>query len=193
MASRGQTERAAGVRKAWRSADLSKSKQPTPARLTTSKLGYLSLAETAMPTLQWEEDAMTTESTLFGAHPGVGLRARNSWSGSSAHRTLPLVAVAVIFAWLAPSPAARAHDKSDMNGNTAEGTDALDSLSTGASNTAIGDIALTSNTTGSFNTATGFGALRFNTTGASNTATGINALSSNTTGHNNAATGNEAQ
>src|SRR6266571_1621033 len=43
--------------------------------------------------------------------------------------------------------------------NTAEGTDALFSLTTGMDNTAIGDSALFSNRTGPFNTAIGAGAL----------------------------------
>ena len=56
------------------------------------------------------------------------------------------------------------------NGNTAEGTNALASLTTGIQNTAIGDNALASNTTGNYNTANGYLALRFNTTGTANTA-----------------------
>ena len=52
-------------------------------------------------------------------------------------------------------------------GNTAEGDNALFSLTTGTSNTAIGFAALGSNTTGDFNTAEGFGALVINTTGTS--------------------------
>src|SRR5881227_3032598 len=74
-------------------------------------------------------------------------------------------------------------------GNTAEGDNALFSLTTGASNTAIGFAVLGSNTTGDFNTAEGSGALLFNTTGFQNTATGVNALVHNTTGFQNAATG----
>jgi len=74
-------------------------------------------------------------------------------------------------------------------GNTAEGENALFSLTTGASNTAIGFIALASNTTGDFNTAEGSNALVTNTTGFQNTATGANALISNTTGAENTANG----
>ena len=74
-------------------------------------------------------------------------------------------------------------------GNTAEGDNALFSLTTGTSNTAIGFAALVSDTTGDFNTAEGSGALLFNTTGFQNTATGVNALASNTTGSSNTANG----
>src|SRR5437016_860727 len=73
--------------------------------------------------------------------------------------------------------------------NTAEGEDALLSLTLGFSNTAIGYHALYSNTTGSFNTATGGSTLASNTTGGSNTANGANALINNTTGNSNTANG----
>src|ERR1700720_3439024 len=60
--------------------------------------------------------------------------------------------------------------------NTAEGTNALFSLSSGIDNTAIGFDALFSDTSGSQNTAVGVAALDSNTTGASNTAIGYEAL-----------------
>ena len=62
----------------------------------------------------------------------------------------------------------------------------------GATNTAIGSSALQSNTTGFFNTASGASALRSNTTGNSNTASGGGALQSNTTGDSNTANGSVA-
>jgi hypothetical protein len=74
-------------------------------------------------------------------------------------------------------------------GNTAEGTDALFSLTTGSDNTAIGFQALFNNTTGSQNTATGAGALDNNTFGRQNTANGAFALQANTSGIFNTATG----
>jgi hypothetical protein len=76
-------------------------------------------------------------------------------------------------------------------GNTAEGQDALLSLTTGTYNTANGFLSLKSNTTGRFNTAIGAGALLFNTAGQ-NTATGAGALLSNTTGDSNTANGESA-
>src|SRR6267142_5136238 len=73
--------------------------------------------------------------------------------------------------------------------NTAEGTNALFSLTSGIDNTALGFEALFRNTTGNFNTAEGFGALFNNTSGTQNSATGVNALISNTTGSFNTANG----
>jgi trimeric autotransporter adhesin len=94
------------------------------------------------------------------------------------------------------------------NFTTAEGTNALQSLTTGSANTAIGWSSLLTNAAGSFNTATGAGsllfntadantafgaaALLFNTTGTNNTAVGATALLNNTTGSNNVATGFQA-
>jgi hypothetical protein len=99
--------------------------------------------------------------------------------------------------------------------NTAEGQNALFSLTTGAANTAVGWRSLFSNTDGSYNTAVGAGtllfnigdqtafegvdntavgaaALLFNTSGTDNTATGAAALLNNTGGSNNTATGSFA-
>jgi hypothetical protein len=106
-------------------------------------------------------------------------------------------------------PMARAVDPPPDGGypgfNTAEGSNALFSLTTGMDNTAIGDSALFSNRTGPFNTAIGAGALFSDTAGRGNTAIGFNtlyhhaagrstaigerALFSNTTGDPNTATG----
>ncbi len=96
--------------------------------------------------------------------------------------------------------------------NTAEGQNALFSLSTGVANTAIGWYSLWSNTDGSYNTGVGAGtllfnvgdqttgdgtqntaigaaALLFNTTGLANTATGVTALLNNIEGNGNTANG----
>jgi hypothetical protein len=76
-------------------------------------------------------------------------------------------------------------------GNTAEGQNALFSLTTGGFNTAVGFFSLRSITAGSFNTAIGAGALDLNTA-SENTATGAAALLLNTTGTQNTANGVDA-
>jgi uncharacterized coiled-coil protein SlyX len=98
------------------------------------------------------------------------------------------------------------------NFNTAEGQNALFSLTTGQWNTALGAFTLWKNTDGSYNTAVGTAALLFNvgdqsaeegikntavgaaalllnTTGSENTAVGVDALLNNTIGSSNTATG----
>jgi hypothetical protein len=73
-------------------------------------------------------------------------------------------------------------------GNTAEGQNALLSLTTSVHNTAVGFSSLKSDTTGGYNTAVGSGTLFLNTADG-NTATGTFALLSNTTGFANTAHG----
>jgi uncharacterized coiled-coil protein SlyX len=91
------------------------------------------------------------------------------------------------------------------NFTTAEGDNALKSLTSGAANTAIGNFALFGVTTGNANTAVGAvaldlnngddntavgtAALLLNTTGDNNTANGVAALETNSTGNNNTANG----
>jgi Chaperone of endosialidase len=81
-----------------------------------------------------------------------------------------------------------APDGGYAGGNTAEGTNALLSRSTGTYNTAIGIFSLLSVTDSSFNTGVGAGALLSNTANE-NTATGAGALLSNSTGARNTADG----
>src|SRR5438552_875107 len=104
----------------------------------------------------------------------------------SKNRTILPVLIAVTLACFALSPPARAVDPPPDGGypnfNTAEGEDALFSLTTGSGNSAMGFDALYSNTTGSTNTATGWQALTGNTAGFNNTANGSAALRFNTTG-----------
>ncbi|MGE5213120.1 MAG: tail fiber domain-containing protein [Nitrospirota bacterium] len=82
--------------------------------------------------------------------------------------------------------------------NTAEGQQALFSLTSGVANTGLGWFSLWSNTDGSFNTAIGTGTLLFNIgnqdtqEGMENTAVGAAALLSNTTGSINTASGSSA-
>jgi hypothetical protein len=77
------------------------------------------------------------------------------------------------------------------NFTTAEGTKALQSLTTGAANTAVGWFSLFGTSSGSFNTAVGAGALDLNTAD-NNTAVGVAALLLNTTGTENTANGRAA-
>jgi hypothetical protein len=97
-------------------------------------------------------------------------------------KKLPFFAALAIFS-LGPSPAAWAQT------NTAYGTDALISNTTGTNDSAFGANALERNTTGYNNTATGWDALTFNSSGYNNTATGIAALEGNGEGIGNTATG----
>ena len=128
--------------------------------------------------------------------------------------TVSLLIIPLSLAFFGLSPAARAvlpppaPDGGYPGDNTAEGTYALFSLTTGINNTAIGTLALStvtdgeSNTaigayalaanTGNFNTATGAGVLYRNTTGNENTASGVDALNHNTIGNFNTAIGVKA-
>ena len=76
--------------------------------------------------------------------------------------------------------------------NTAEGTAALFSLTSGSDNSGLGFQALFYNTTGTYNTAEGFRALFRNSSGQQNTANGVNGLISNTNGSANTAIGTNA-
>jgi hypothetical protein len=122
----------------------------------------------------------------------------------------------VVLAWFGLIPLAQAVVPAPAGGypgfNTAQGQNALFSLTTGIGNTAAGWSSLKSNTDGSFNTAVGAATLLFNvgdqdtgegiqntaiggaallsnTTGACNTANGALALFTNTTGSRNSANG----
>ncbi len=121
---------------------------------------------------------------------------RNVFDRSPLRRGFIPRALALAFAWILVSPTARAvtpaPDGGYPDGNTAEGEDALFSLTTGTNNTAVGTSALFSNTTGSYNTAVGLLALQSNTTGISNAGNGASALQSNTTGNYNTADGSGA-
>ena len=117
--------------------------------------------------------------------------------------------IATLLAWVGLLPntgaVSPAPDGGYPGGNTAEGQNALLSLSTGAYNTAVGLFSLLSNQEGQFNTgigagallantahqntAIGAGALLSNTTGVKNTSDGTFALFSNTTGNSNTASG----
>src|SRR3954451_8142352 len=107
---------------------------------------------------------------------------KHIWSSLLRHerRSFSLVFVALILVSFALSPTGRAVDPPPDGGypseNTAEGNNALFSLTSGANNTAIGAETLFGNTTGDANTAIGNRVLTSNTTGSANTAIGVVAL-----------------
>ena len=109
----------------------------------------------------------------------------NSWL-----RWSVLLLVSCLIGCFAISPNAQAvtppPDGGYPGANTAEGDNALLSLTTGTFNTAIGAFALRNTTTAIFNTATGVNALLTNRTGSNNTATGAGALFNNTASDNSA-------
>jgi Chaperone of endosialidase len=103
---------------------------------------------------------------------------------------LTTVVFLVVCFW--PSPTAQAvvpaPDGGYPGANTAEGQNALLSLTSGIYNTAVGSLSLRALTEGQLNTAIGAGALLANTADQ-NTATGAGALLSNTAGFGNTANG----
>jgi hypothetical protein len=107
-------------------------------------------------------------------------------------RTLSVLVIGTLLACLGLLQNAEAvrpaPDGGYPGGNTAEGQNALLSLTTGAYNTAVGLFSLMSNQEGQFNTGIGAGALLANTAHR-NTALGAGSLLSNTTGVKNTANG----
>jgi Chaperone of endosialidase len=111
---------------------------------------------------------------------------------SSTFKTNPFFLIILALGFFALSPKARAvvppPDGGYPGGNTAEGSSALASLTTGTFNTAVGFLSLRNNTASNFNTAIGAGSLLANT-GDNNTATGAGTLLSNGAGDFNTANG----
>jgi len=127
-------------------------------------------------------------------------------------RKLSAFVIATLLAWVGLLPDTKAvspaPDGGYPGGNTAEGQNALLSLTAGTYNTAVGVFSLLSNQEGQFNTgvgagtlltntahrntATGAGALLSNSTGVKNTANGAFALFSNADGNSNTASGESA-
>ena len=103
-----------------------------------------------------------------------------------------LVALFIILSAVAVSPALQAvvppPDGGYPGGNTAEGQNALFSLTSGGFNTAVGWVSLRGDTTGSFNTAVGAATL-YRNLGEENTAIGAGTMLSNSGGIRNTATG----
>ena len=130
-------------------------------------------------------------SRITGLHPTHARRLNRRMKTKM--KTSLLVAALICFAL---TPVMRAVTPAPDGGypglNTAEGTEALFSRTSGVWNTALGYRALYHDTTGSSNTATGLQALFGNTIGKQNTATGVDTLFSNTSGNLNSATGAQA-
>lgn len=113
----------------------------------------------------------------------------NSMNQSTTRAPLVVAFALACFVVLPNAPAVSPPpDGGYPGGNTAEGEDALFSLTSGTYNTAVGLSSLGSITEGNLNTAIGAGTLVFNTADH-NTAVGAGALFSNTTGSHNTATG----
>jgi hypothetical protein len=111
----------------------------------------------------------------------------------SKNTTMLPVLIALTLTCFGVSPTARAVDPPPDGGspnfNTAEGEDALFSLTTGINNTAVGFEALFNTVKGNNNTGVGWSALQHNTKGLANTAIGAQAMQTNTTGDANVAFG----
>lgn len=103
--------------------------------------------------------------------------------------------IALVLAWFAFAPQMQAvnplPDGCYPNFTTAEGCNALQSLTSGAGNSGVGWRSLFLNTTGNFNTGVGAGALVLNNAD-SNTALGAAALLLNVSGEENTAVGTAA-
>jgi hypothetical protein len=100
----------------------------------------------------------------------IQLKQPRSRSGLLIHLLIACVGLSPMALAVVPPP-----DGGYAGGNTAEGQNALLSLTGGTYNTAVGLFSLRSNTEGNFNTANGAGTLLLNT-GDENTAFGAGAL-----------------
>src|SRR6267378_7166968 len=101
---------------------------------------------------------------------------------------IAILSALACFAFLPGAKAAGPEAPALAGGNTADGQNALLSLTTGTYNSAFGFDAVLSTSDGSFDTGIGAGALLLDTAGT-NTAVGAGALLNNTTGSDNNAVG----
>jgi hypothetical protein len=153
--------------------------------------------------LDWAED---TSRQFLSLSPGVGspIKSDGLKKGIAMNRMIrsktatrsALILVTFSYIWVVPQGEAVSPppDGGYPGGNTAEGENALLSLTTGTYNTAVGFFSLGSNTIGQFNTALGMGTLLLNIGeatgyGTENTAIGAAALLNNTRGTRNTAVG----
>jgi hypothetical protein len=144
------------------------------AVVPSSNAGFLTAYPTGMAlplasTLDWSQGLITSNAAIV---PGGTNGAIDMYANS------PTDVVIDINGYYA--------SVTDLLANTALGTSALSSNTTGHDNTAFGNYALMSNTTGDDNTAVGLFALGSNTSGRLNTAIGDHALNYNTADANTA-------
>src|SRR5436853_309629 len=120
-------------------------------------------------------------------------RKKTSISGRNEERALLIMMIGclTLFAVAKASAVNPPPDGGYPGENTAEGTNALFSLTSGIDNTAVGFDALFADTTGMENTAVGVAALSSNTSGNLNTAVGYETLTRNL-GNDNTAIGANA-
>ena len=116
------------------------------------------------------------------------LTGTNSLRRSPLRRALLLIPLVLACFGLSPMAQAVLPEGDLGNGNTVEGSGALQNLTTGIHNNAFGNQTLNVNMTGSYNSATGSQALKINTAN-NNTAMGFQSLVTNTTGDGNTAYG----
>jgi hypothetical protein len=114
-----------------------------------------------------------TRSAVFSVLFAASAEQKNKMKTKMQFNYLALAGLILICFALSPMAQAVSPppDGGYAGANTAEGNNALLSLTTGSFNTAIGAQVLENNTIGSDNTATGAFALNFNTSGNANTAT----------------------
>lgn len=131
-------------------------------------------------------------SSIQNTRPMLG----PSTSSDQSARWRIFTILSVVFTSIVLSPSSLAvtppPDGGYSGNNTAEGTKALFSLTSGTDNTALGFNALYSDTSGLENTATGSYALALNIGGSENSAYGTYALQHNIDGYSNTAMGRAA-
>src|SRR6267378_3681967 len=130
------------------------------------------------------------KKTILETLTSFNANVRNSATHAPSLRGSLLIPLLIVCFALLPKTQAvvPAPDGGYPGGNTAEGQNALLSLTSGIYNTGIGIYSLLSLTDANFCTGVGAGTLLVNT-GSSNTAAGAGALLSNSTGVNNTANG----
>ena len=173
------------------------------ARDSVIKREWMNRTEDMYPAVLCPFQPRTTKLTrrekeIISMYPLIQLKTTTP-SRTNSTRSSPLgrisLLIFLILTCLGLSPTTHAvtpaPDGGYRNNNTAEGTEALLDLTTGAWNTAVGFQAQSGTTTGNSSVAVGFRALQ-NNNGDYNTAVGSQALFKDTTGEGNIAIGGNA-